>query len=122
MTSLLAEFRAGTRSAKLSIISDVLTVTSVVLASLLIPALTLAFKAGISIESVAAISALVLLTVALTAVCLTIFLALHAWLGRVFKRPLFVALWRLALWCFAAIAAIIASVVIYSLITTTHWS
>jgi hypothetical protein len=119
MRTVINELRDGDATKRLSILSDIATITSVVLVSLLAPAFSLASRTELSFSAIAAISMIVLLAVAGSAVALAVFLSIDSWLSASSSHR---ALLRVALWCIALSAALLAATFIHDLITNTYWT
>ena len=119
MRTVIREFISGDATKRLSILSDLVTVTSVVLVSLLAPAISLASKTELSFSAIATISMIVLFAVALSSLALALFLSIDSWLATFSNRG---ALFRVALWCIALVSAIGTAALIYEIINYTHWT
>jgi len=119
MRSLIKDLKDGDSTKRLSILSDIATITSVVLVSLLAPALSLTSRTKLSFSAIASISTIVLLAVAGTAFLLVALLSIDSWLsGRKSHRFLL----RVALWSVALAVAILVAAFIHDLITSTYWT
>ncbi|MDP4537878.1 hypothetical protein Q3O60_16975 [Alkalimonas collagenimarina] len=118
MRTIVKEFIDGDSVKRLAIFSDIATITSVILASLLIPAFSLA-STGLSFSSIASISVTVLIVVAISSILLAAFLSVDSWLaGRRRYAPLF----RITLWCIATAVAILITAFIHDIMTNTYWT
>lgn len=119
MRTVIKDFMDGDTTKRLSILSDIITITSVILVSLLAPAFSLASRTGLSFSAIATISVIVLLAVAGSSVSLAAFLSIDSWLAR---RNSHRALLRVALWSIALVVAVCAAAFIHDLITDTYWT
>lgn len=119
MRTVIKDIKDGDSTKRLSILSDIATITSVVLISLLVPAFSLASETKLSFSAIASISTIVLLAVAGTAVSLIVFLSVDSWLSC---RKSHRFLLRVALWCVALVVAVLAAAFIHGLITNTYWT
>ena len=119
MRNIIKDFKDGDATKRLSILSDLGTITSIVLVSLLIPAYSLAERTGLSFSAITAISMMAFLTVAGSLLSLAIFLSIDSWLaGQTCYRKLL----RGALWSAAFAVAAFALAFLHELITSTHWT
>ena len=119
MRTVIKELRDGDATKRLSILSDIATITSVVLVSLLAPAFSLASRTELSFSAIAAISTIVLLTVAGSSAALAVFLSIDSWLPT---RSAHRVLLRVSLWCIALVVAVCAAAFVHELITNTYWT
>lgn len=119
MRTVIKELRDGDATKRLAILSDIATLTSIVLVSILAPAFSLASRAELSFSAIAAISTIVLLAVAGSSVLLAVFLSVDSWLSTLSDHR---TLLRIALWCIALVVAVCAAVLIHELVTNTHWT
>jgi magnesium-transporting ATPase (P-type) len=119
MRTVITDLINGDATKKLSILSDIATITSVVLVSLLAPAFSLASNTELSFSAIATISAIVLLTVAGSTAALAAFLSIDTWLSTRSNHRL---LLRVSLWCIALVVAICAAAFVYELLTNTYWT
>lgn len=119
MRTVIKEFIDGDATKKLSILSDIATITSVVLVSLLAPAFSLASKTELSFFAIGTISVIVLLSVAGSSAALAVFLSIDTWLSTRSNHRL---LLRLSLWCIALVVALCAAAVVHELLINTHWT
>lgn len=118
MRTIINELRVGDASRKLSIISDLATLTSVILVWLLVPAFSLALGTELSLSAIATVSIFVLLAVAGSAIALAVFLSIDSWLSA---RRAHVFLFRVALWCVALSVALVTAAFIHDLMVNTYW-
>ena len=119
MRTVIKELIEGNASKKLSILSDIATITSVVLVSLLAPAFSLASKTELSFFAIATISAIVLLTVAGSSAALAAFLSIDTWLSTRSNHRM---LLRISLWSVALVVALFAAAFVHELLTNTYWT
>lgn len=118
MRTIIKELKDGDATKRLSILSDITTITSVILASILIPAFSLTTNTGLSFSSIAAISIIILLAVSGSSIALAIFLSIDTWLSARYSYRI---LLRISLWCFALVVAIFAAMFIHEILINTRW-
>lgn len=119
MRTVINDLINGDSRDRLSILSDIATLTSFILVSLLAPAYSLKSKTDLSFSAIGQISIIVLLTVAGTAITLVVFISVDSWLS---SRKSHSMLLRTAWWCVFMVIAVVAIVSIYQLVNYTHWT
>lgn len=119
MRTIIKELMDGDSVKRLAIFSDIASITSVILASLLIPAFSLASRTDLSFSSIASISVTVLGAVGVSSTLLAVFLSADSWLAGQHR---YAALFRITLWCVAIMAAILMAAFIHDIMTNTYWT
>lgn len=113
--SLLQEFRAGSFRDRLGIVSDVISVLGISVATLAGGAF--AFSNDIYVDNLMGIVISVPLFLAISAVFLTAALITSNWLGsRLQKQPVYHWLLQFAFWCAIASGVLLASYFTYALL------